>query len=137
MSSIAQLATPIRFNQLSFTPPRLLIVPYRPTLRLAPRPISTTQVPSYAGLYVVLVYDPSCSPLPYRPLYFGQAMELSDRVCRSHEKYSSWEKAAGSSSLYVAFCEMPSALDRDIAERGLIERYLPQCNEIYNAMYGL
>jgi hypothetical protein len=137
MSSIAQLVPRIRFEQVSFSPPAPLRLTYRATLRLAARPIATTLVPSYAGLYVVLVYDPSWSPLPYRPLYFGQAKELSERVCRSHEKYSAWEEAAGGTQLYVAFCNMPSALTRNITEQRLIERYLPQCNDIYNAMYGL
>ena len=115
-----------------FTYPSPLRLMYRPVLPGSPRPVSTTYVPSYGGLYAVMARDASCSPLPYRLIYVGKAGNLSERVCRSHEKYPSWERAARGAQLFVAFHSIADESARTMAERRIIEHYKPECNTALN-----
>jgi len=95
---------------------------------------------SWPGLYAILVYDPTCTPRPYRVVYFGQGSNLSERVTTSHEKYSKWCAAAnGCANLYVAFHWLPGSNEsqRLTAEAELIRDYRPQCNITFNPWGGL
>ena|SRR5712691_5728564 len=122
----------IQFLNLQFTGPTPLRLTYKPVFRGSPRPFSTTYVPSYGGLYAIVVYDATCSPLPYRLIYLGKAGNLSERVCGSHEKYESWVRAACGAQLFVAFRSIKDESTRTVSERRLIEHYGPECNKTFN-----
>jgi hypothetical protein len=122
----------IQFLDRIFTGPTPLRLTYKPVFRGSPRPFNTTYVPSYGGLYAVMVHDATCSPLPYRLIYLGKAGKLSERVCGSHEKYTSWERVACGAQLFVAFHLIADESDRTIAERRIIEHYRPECNTALN-----
>jgi len=116
-----------------FTYPTPLRLGYKSVFRGSPAPpVYTTLVPNYGGLYAVMVYDATCTPLPYRLIYVGKAGNLSERVCRSHEKYQSWERAACGAQLFASFHCMISESVRTTAERQIIERYRPECNTALN-----
>ncbi len=87
-----------------------------------------------SGLYAILVPDASCSPRPFRVIYFGETGELSKRVTSSHEKYPDWVREAGTASyLYVAFHEIAGTQQaRRAAESDLIAHYRPACNIAFN-----
>ena len=120
------------FLGLQFVAPTQLRLTYRPTLFNAPQPHNTTYVPSYGGIYAVMVYDSTWKPLPYRPIYIGEAQNLSERVCQIHEKYDSWVRAACGGQLYVAFHCIEGEAARKAAERRLIEHFKPECNKTFN-----
>lgn len=122
----------ISFLGVSFDRPSpLILVENAATLR-AQGLLASTFIPSFGGLYVIMVHDPTWSPLPYRPIYIGQAEELSERVCPSHEKYPSWIRAASGAYLYVAFCHIEDKGVRSDLERRLITHYSPSCNRTFN-----
>jgi len=86
----------------------------------------------HAGLYVILAYDPSWRPRPFRPLYFGESQGIRSRASASHENYRSWSAQAGLlSPIYRAFCPLPGWTQgqRLRAESSLITQYGPPCNE--------
>jgi hypothetical protein len=85
-----------------------------------------------AGLYAILVYDPSCTPRPYRVLYFGESENIQTRATGTHENYSHWRAQAGPlARICRSLCPLSSAtkLQRQQAESALIAKYQPPCNE--------
>lgn len=108
---------------------------FRDTYFPEPKPIFSEWLPMKPGLYAVLVFDFGCDPRPYRPIYFGKAQDIAQRVTRSHEKYDEWCRACKSlTGLYLAYSVMAdsSDLERHMVERDLIKAYAPECNEIHN-----
>jgi hypothetical protein len=102
-----------------------------------PKPLFSEWLPMQPGLYAVLVFDFSCEPRPYRPIYFGKAEDLAKRVTSSHEKYSEWSRACKSvTGLYLAYHAMPNSsdLERGALERNLIRAFTPQCNDAHNPL---
>jgi hypothetical protein len=83
------------------------------------------------GVYVVLAYDATWQPLPYRPLYFGESDRIWSRATASHENYASWKREAGTAALYRAFHHMTGSTraQRQAVESSLIARYNTPCNE--------
>jgi hypothetical protein len=104
-----------------------------------PTPMAFASMPSLPGLYAILVMDFDSNPRPYRPLYFGKAVDLSSRVGTSHEKYGEWNRAAGGSTLYAAYHLMPGTTDahRANVEESLIRHYKPVCNKTYTRLSDL
>jgi hypothetical protein len=104
------------------------------TLFSEPTVFFSCDLPATPGLYVILVFDFSASPRPYRPLYFGKAEELNARVNESHEKFAEWKRAADTSLLFVAYYAMPGSSDsqRAFLESALIGEYRPECNVVGN-----
>ncbi len=98
--------------------------------------------PPTPGVYAILQRDATWQPRPFKPIYFGKAVDLSARVTASHEKYDDWCRvASGANNLYVAFCSMwrSSDSDRSLLETSLIKRYQPECNKTSkaaDAFYG-
>ncbi len=96
--------------------------------------------PSEPGIYAILTSDPAWKPRPYRVVYFGKAADLATRISYSHEKHTEWSRAAGGSAkLLVAYYAMPESSDmvRASAERNLIRRYRPECNQQHNHLRSL
>jgi hypothetical protein len=117
---------------LSFSCPVPLRLTFRKTLNCAPLPIGITYVPRYAGLYAIMVYDSTCTPLPFRLIYVGKANSLVERVCRQHEHYPSWLKVANGGIVYVSFYAIADEAERGATEERLIEHYAPECNIEFN-----
>ena len=83
------------------------------------------------GLYVVMAYDARWTPLPYRPLYFGESDKIWNRATPSHENYEIWRREAGTATLYRAFHHMTgsSRAQRQARESALITQYSTPCNQ--------
>lgn len=112
----------IVFNNFKFSEPTTLV----------PAPTLAERLMGQSGLYVILAYDPDCSPRPFRPLYFGESENINSRATGTHETYSLWRRKAGTfAPLYRALCPLPdwSRTQRQQAESALIERYDPPCNQ--------
>ena len=88
-------------------------------------------LPSSAGVYAILVSDPAWQPRPYRPIYFGEDVDLHRSVMPSHEKYQEWLRTAGAADqLYVAYhLTSGDETDRAALKTSLIREYRPACNE--------
>src|SRR5580693_1919914 len=93
-----------------------------------------SRLPEHAGVYVILVNDVAWEPRPYRPIYFGEARDLSGIVVASHEKSDSWYRAAGAEDgIYVAYhLIVGSDAERTAFKEKLIREYRPACNEAGN-----
>jgi hypothetical protein len=91
------------------------------------------------GLYVVMAYDPWWTPLPYRPLYFGESDKIWNRATPSHENYESWKRDAGTATMYRAFHHMigSTRVQRQARESALITHYNPPCNQRLSLDLGL
>jgi hypothetical protein len=85
-----------------------------------------------SGLYAILIYDQSCTPRPFRVLYFGESENIQTRATGIHENFSHWKTLAGCrSQIYRSMCPLSSAtkLERQQIESALIAEYAPPCNE--------
>ena len=112
----------INFGGYGFSEPAIL--PSAPTL-------ADTML-GQPGLYAILVYDPSCTPRPYRVLYFGESENIQMRATGTHENFSHWRTQAGpAAQIYRSLCSLSSSkkVERQQAESGLIAKYKTPCNE--------
>jgi hypothetical protein len=119
----------IRFGDWVFSPPELVTTNTLLGLGGLESP----------GLYVVMAYDARWTPLPYRPLYFGESDKIWNRATPSHENYESWRGGAGTATLYRAFHHMTGSTrtQRQARESALIARYNPPCNQRLSFDLGL
>lgn len=103
-----------------------------------PTPLALAPKYNWGGLYAIMVLDVSGTPRPYRVIYIGESGDMAQRVGTSHEKFASWVRVAGSASrLHVAFHTIANQAERRAAESRLIAYYKPECNDTFNAFYGL
>jgi len=97
-----------------------------------PVPLLTWQPLAQAGVYVILVPDANCTPKPFRPIYFGEAGNFSERgFPTNHHKWSAWVNNAGNPvDLFVATYTMAGSTpeQRRAIESGLCDTYAPACN---------
>jgi hypothetical protein len=91
-------------------------------------------LPMAPGLYVILTWDLTAKPRPYRPLYFGMATNLAERVTRSHEKFDEWSRSSGLTGILVAYHNMGGSAEwqRANLEQSVIRQYAPECNRTHN-----
>jgi hypothetical protein len=97
-----------------------------------PVPSKAFSIFDQAGLYVVLAYDASWGPRPFRPLYFGESGGIGDRCTSGHEKCSAWRAQVGLlGTVYRALLHMPGStrVSRQAAESTLIASYNTPCND--------
>ncbi len=98
-----------------------------------PERLSSWKPPYIAGIYAILVDEPSSAPMPFRPIYFGETGDMSESgLIQHHPLHDCWYKQTGSVyRLYIAVCEMPdsSPVERKRLETELIKQYRPICNE--------
>ena len=120
MNSYREHANGIRFGDILFSEPEALSGSTRPVGLIYRSP----------GLYVILAFDATYRPWPYRALYFGESENIRSRATTSHENYESWRREGGD-LLYLAFHEMPGSQQnkRQAIESGLITQYNPPCNQ--------
>ena len=72
--------------------------------------------------------------------YFGNAKNLSERVCESHEKYWAWRMEAGLGGLFYSFLMVGHEWERTRIESALIAHYGPPCNDkgnLYKTLFGV
>ena len=110
----------------------------------APEPVTSNALLGLGGLespglYVVMAYDARWTPLPYRPLYFGESDKIWNRATASHENYESWKREAGTGTLYRAFHHMTGSTraQRQARESALIAHFNPPCNQRLSFALGL
>lgn len=97
-------------------------------------------VPSTGGgLYVVMLEDRSWNPLPFRPIYFGQAEHFSQRGF-PFDHHAAWKwfieaNASPLTLLWISFHEMPGESEEERLkwESLLVDHYRPPCNGRYQA----
>lgn len=98
-----------------------------------PERLPSWKPPYMAGIYAILVDDPSSTPVPFRPIYFGETYDMSESgLIQHHHLHDCWYKQTGSVyRLYIAISEMPesSTAERQRVQTELIKQYRPICNE--------
>jgi len=97
-----------------------------------PTRIAKWEPPKAAGLYVILKPDLSSSPIPLKPIYFGQTRNFAERgFLKSHENYKYWVKEAGSEDgIFIAIYIMLGSTEKErkTMEAELIAKYRSACN---------
>lgn len=98
-----------------------------------PERLPSWKPPYMAGIYAILMDDPSCTPVPFRPIYFGETDDMSEPgLIQHHPLHDCWYKQTGSVyRLHIAVSEMPesSTAERQRMQTELIKHYRPICNE--------
>lgn len=131
------------FSQL-LPPPAAQSIRFGDWVFSAPEPVTSNGLLGLGGLesrgvYVVMAYDARWTPLPYRPLYFGESDRIWNRATPSHENYESWKCEAGTATLYRAFHHMTGStrVQRQARESALITHYGTPCNQRLSFDLGL
>ena len=98
-----------------------------------PEQLLSWKPPYMAGIYAILMDDPSCTPVPFRPIYFGETNDMSESgLIQHHPLHDCWYKLTGSVyRLHITISEMPdsSSAERQRVQTELIKQYRPICNE--------
>jgi len=98
----------------------------------SPIRIAEWEPPKKPGLYVILKPDLSSSPIPLKPIYFGQTKNFAARCfLKSHKNYKYWVKETGSEDgIFIAIYIMLGSIEeeRKTMEDELIAKYRPVCN---------
>ena len=100
-----------------------------------PRRIANWEPPKAAGLYVILKPDLSISPMPLRPIYFGQTSNFAERNLLSQEIYNWVQEVGSDEGIFIAIYIMVGSIEeeRKIMEDELIAKYRPVCNKKYKS----
>jgi len=101
-----------------------------------PKQIAKWEPPKTAGLYVILKPDLSNSPIPLKPIYFGQTSNFAERdLLKSHEIYNCVKEAESEESVFIAIYIMRGSIEeeRKAVEAELIAKYRPVCNKKYKS----
>ena len=98
-----------------------------------PKRIAKWEPPKGAGLYVILKPDLSSSPMPLKPIYFGQTSNFAElNLLKSHKNYKYWVKEVISEDgIFIAIYIMLGSIEeeRKTMEAELIAKYRPVCNK--------
>ena len=98
-----------------------------------PTQIAKWEPSESAGLYVILKPDLYSSPLPLKPIYFGQTGNYAERgFIKSHEKYKDWiREVVEEENIFIAIYPMLGSTEeeRKAIESKLINMYHPVCND--------
>jgi hypothetical protein len=106
----------------------------------APASFAAAIAPGCAGLYAVQVLNPTWTPCPFEPVFFGHAQNLLGSVVTTNPAYGRWiaHPRAGT-GLYVSYAALPctsvEAL-RAIAA-ALVQSYRPAAHRAAGAASGL
>jgi len=98
----------------------------------APASLATPSAPTCAGLYAVQVVNPTWTPCPFEPIYFGHAADLAVRaVAATHQAFGRWiaHPRAGT-GLFVSYAALPCTSDNVLKNivAGLVSTYRPAAN---------
>ncbi|MFP3983106.1 MAG: hypothetical protein ACLFV2_05385 [Desulfurivibrionaceae bacterium] len=98
-----------------------------------PERLTSWKPPYIAGIYAILVDDPTVTPVPFRPIYFGETNNMAEPgLIQNHPLHDCWYNQTGSVyRLFITVYEMPDStpFERQQVEAGLIRQYRPICNE--------
>lgn len=98
-----------------------------------PEQLPRWKPPFMAGIYAILVDEPSGTGSGFRPIYFGETADMSESgLIQNHPLHDCWYKQTGSIyRLYIAIHEMAdsSQVERQRVQTELIKQYRPICNE--------
>lgn len=98
----------------------------------APVQVRLWEPPYRAGVYAILKPDPKCVPEPFKPLFFGQSGNMSERgfwLC--HFALKCWlREAGGEDDLFISIHSMPDSTEasRMAVVQELVAAYDPPCN---------
>jgi len=101
-----------------------------------PMRISKWQPPKAAGIYVILKPDLSISPIPLKPIYFGQTRNFAEQgLLKSHEICNWVKEAESEDGVFIAIYLMLGSTEeeRKIMVAELIAKYRPVCNKKYKS----
>jgi len=101
-----------------------------------PTRIDKWEPPKAAGIYVILKHDLSNSPIPLKPIYFGQTRnfaELYKRLTKISRNCIKEAKSKG--GIFIAIYIMLGSIEeeRKIMVAELIAKYRPVCNKKYKS----
>jgi hypothetical protein len=107
----------------------------------APAAFTRAVPPSCAGVYAIQVVNPTWTPVPFEPIYFGAAENLAEgTVTPAHRAFGRWiaHPRAGT-GLFVSYAAMPCTSSEVLARitLGLIAAYRPAANEGDGSPTGL
>ena len=88
--------------------------------------------PKSAGLYVILKPDLSSSPVPLKPIYFGQTSNFALLDLLKPHEICNWVKEAEyEDCIFIAIYQMLGSTEeeRKTMEAELIAKYQPVCNK--------
>ena len=98
----------------------------------APSAFAAARPPRCAGLYAVQVVNPTWTPCPFEPIYFGHAADLSTRaVAAAHPVFGRWiDHPRAGTGLFVSFAALPCTAEQvlDNIVVGLVATYRPAAN---------
>lgn len=105
----------------------------------APAAFAAAMAPGCAGLYAIQVLNPTWTPCPFEPIYFGHAQNLLGSVVNTHPSYGRWiaHPRAGI-GLYVAYAALPcTSVDalRHIVQ-ALVQSYRPFAHPLPGGLLG-
>jgi len=101
-----------------------------------PTRIAKWEPPKVAGLYVILKPDLSSSPMPLKPIYFGQTRNFAEQgLLKSHEICNWVKEAESEDGVFIAIYIMLGSIEeeRKTMEVELIAKYQPVCNKKYRS----
>ena len=101
-----------------------------------PRRIPDWEPPKAAGLYVILKPDLSISPIPLKPIYFGQTKNFAAQdLLKSHGIYNWIQEAESNDGIFIAIYIMRGSIEeeRKTMKAELIAKYRPVCNKKYKS----
>ena len=107
----------------------------------APSSFALASAPNCAGIYSIQAMNPTWTPCPFEPIYFGFATDLKrELIGPSHPAFGRWiaHPRAGT-GLYLSYAALPctshSALRHIVA--GLVTTYRPAANADTGPARGL
>lgn len=135
----------IMYQQYGLTPPPASVptgIRWHPlTDYLFTEPVRFTAqwVPTVQGIYAITVPDENWGPRKFRPLYFGEASDLKERLTWAHEKSADWVREARTLPVYVSiYLTLGKSEDeRRAIEEKFIAHYCPPCNVKANPLSNL
>lgn len=107
----------------------------------APSSFAAATPPNCAGLYAIQVMNPTWTPCPFEPIYFGFATDLQRQfIGASHPAFGRWiaHPRAGT-GLYVSHAALPCTSDDALRSivNGLVMTYRPAANADNGPARGL
>jgi len=103
---------------------------------IKPVRIAKWEPPKAPGLYVILKPDLSSSPIPLKPIYFGQTRNFAEQgLLKSHEICKWVKEAESKEGIFIAIYQMLGSTEeeRKAMEAELIAKYKPVCNKKYKS----
>lgn len=86
---------------------------------------------SHGGVYLISSkVDTNPQLIWYKPLYFGETKNFSERVTSNHEKYNCWKEYSNQTKLYICTHRDDSECSRKLKEEELRGIYKLPCNSM-------